>query len=278
VNAPGGSIWLAWSLSPESSSNRDVAITQGSILNNTPAFPNPATRLNTSTAGIQRRPRLAAVGSAGVAGWISEQPDQPNRVILRRLDAEGLPVGDEVVVDEGPEALRDIALAPVGTDRVAWVAEREGGILHAGIRSALDLSRIEDVVFDSSTIARRYAPDLVSLGDRALLASVGVSGTDARVTLATLDGQAMLGPEVPMPRRIEKGSASPAVAGLDPYWAMMAWFDGTDERPSGVYMALTAPACLRGAIDCTNPDTPEVCVGFGPTGYAPLPGASVWCL
>jgi hypothetical protein len=278
VNAANGEILLAWSLSPEFSSERDVAITRVTLLNNTPTFPNPGVFLNTDTTGIQRRPRLAAVGSTGVAAWISEQPGPLNRVILRRLDADGTPIGDEVAVDEGTDAIRDIGLAGIGADRVAWVVERDGGVLRAGIRSAADLSRIEDTAFSTETIARRYSPDLAALGDKALLASAGFAGTLGYVTLATLDGQGVLGPEVSWSPRVEKSSAQPAVAGLDPYWAMLAWYDGTDERPSGVYMALTAPTCIHGAIDCTDYAAPAVCVGFGPTGYAPLPGATTWCL
>ncbi len=277
VRTPSGTSWMAWSASEGGSTDFNLGINEFSLQNNTPTFPTPGVLLNTDTAGIQRRPRLAAVGSTGVAAWISEQSGPLNRVILRRLDADGTPIGDEVVVDEGTDAIRDIGLAPVGPDRVAWVVERDGGVLRGGIRSAADLSRIQDTAFPSETIARRYSPDLAVLGDRALLASAGFAGTLGFVTLATLDGQGVLGPEVTVSPRVEKSSASPAVAGLDPYWAMVAWYDGTDERPSGVYLALTAPTCIHGAIDCTDYAAPAVCVGFGPTGYVPLPGATTWC-
>ena len=271
-------LWIAWSLSLEHSPDLNVAITRGSLVNNTPVFDSTGTLLNIDTAGVQRRPRLATVGSGGVAAWISEQAGPSNRVILRRLDANGIPVGDEVAVDEGADALRDIALAPVGGDKVAWVAERDGGVFHAGIRSASDLSRVADVVFPSSEIGRRYSPDLVAFENGALLASVGVAGTEARVRVATLEGHAILGPEVPIFTPIERGTASPTLARLGPYWAAVAWFDGLGEHIVGVYLTLTAPTCIHGSVLCAHADAPEVCVGFGPTGYAPLPGATAWCL
>lgn len=276
VVAPSGALWMAWSLSPVGSSTLDLGFTTGTVLADTPTFDATGTLLNQDTEGIQRRPRLAVVGEGGVAGWISEQAGPLNRVILRRLAADGTPVGDEVAVDEGVDGLRDLVLAPMGPGHIAWVAERDGGVLRAGIRSSLDLAQAESVVFPAGELVRRYSPDLVSFGDMTLMASVGV-GASARVVLTTLGGDASLGPDVPLSPPIEKSSAAPAVASLEPYWAAVAWFDGSDDRPSGIYLTLTAPACVHGPVDCREPATPQVCVGFGPTGYAPVPGASAWC-
>jgi hypothetical protein len=109
-------------------------------------------RLDEGTSRFQLAPRVAVFPSGGfVAVWVTRVGEENNsRIIGRRFDADGVPLGDEFQIDSGTvfsPSSPDVAASPDGGFVVAWDAFLRG---------------TRDVWF------RRYGPDGSPLGGERL--------------------------------------------------------------------------------------------------------------
>ena len=94
-----------------------------------PPIPSPVHVLNTAEPCSQRNPDVAALGGGFVAAWTGT-PENGFGVRARLLDAEGAPVGGELVLSDEPQfGLDQARVAPIadGGFAVAWL-EFEPGI------------------------------------------------------------------------------------------------------------------------------------------------------
>lgn len=90
------------------------------------AYPPVAgTRVHPASADVQANPAIAYnVNKNGVVVWEEGSNDGPNRIKAQRLDANGVPVGDQIAVDTGGSGLTTNSAVAIGADGkflVTWI-------------------------------------------------------------------------------------------------------------------------------------------------------------
>lgn len=273
---PWGAIRLVWAFTNLDTLASAIALADGAILSDRPAFPALAEQVSDPLAtGRARNPRMCQDDGGWVAAWVEDLPGSPatNRVVLRRQDHPEGPVYAGVLPAQQASIRRLTMACNAATIFLAW--EQDGDVLGGQTVHRINMTLGGALTFPAA-FKGGASPTLVAGASSAqLIYSSRDIGTFRRVAAAPVGTYGTVGAERALTPTVVLSPAPVTAAPFGPYLYTYAFV--SDVGDAGLYQGLTSDACILGNVDCTDPITPRVCTGLAQLGYVAQPQATRWC-